>query len=146
MYLRIDHVAVAVHSLESALKIYGAAMGFENWHIEEIPEQKTRVAMLPIGESHIELLEATEPESPVAAFLKKRGEGLHHICFEVEDLELEIIRLKEAGVRLVNGGSRSGAGGRRIVFIHPSSTNGVLMELTQADVNQSPDTNSRRTT
>ncbi len=135
MYRKIDHVAIAVHSLESALKIYGAAMGFEGWRIEEIAEQKTRVALLPIGESHLELLEATEPESPVANFLAKRGEGMHHICFEVEDLDVEVARLLKAGIRLIDSSPRNGAGGKRIAFIHPSSTNGVLVELAQTVVN-----------
>lgn len=133
MYEKIDHVAIAVRSLESALKIYGEKLGLRDWSIEEVPAQKTRLAMLTVGESHIELLEATQEDSPVAAFIARRGEGIHHICFAVKDLELEIERLKAAGVRLIDAHPRLGAGGCRIAFIHPSSTSGVLIELSQPE-------------
>jgi methylmalonyl-CoA/ethylmalonyl-CoA epimerase len=133
LYEKIDHVAIAVRSLESALKIYGEKLGLRDWSIEEVPSQKTRLAMLTVGESRIELLEATQEDSPVAVFIARRGEGIHHICFAVKDLELEIERLKAAGVRLIDAHPRLGAGGCRIAFIHPSSTSGVLIELSQPE-------------
>ena len=128
---KIDHVAIAVRSLESALEVYAHTLGFANWTIEEVAEQKTRVALLPIGESHIELLEATAADSPVAAFIAKRGEGLHHICFEVDNLDEELRKLKAAGLRLLNQTARIGAGGCRIAFLQPASAAGVLIELSQ---------------
>jgi methylmalonyl-CoA/ethylmalonyl-CoA epimerase len=131
LFEKIDHVAIAVRSLESALRIYGEKLGLRDWSIEDMPSQKTRLAMLAVGESRIELLEATQEDSPVAVFIARRGEGIHHICFAVKDLSLEIERLKAAGVRLIDGHPRLGAGGCRIAFIHPSSTSGVLIELSQ---------------
>jgi methylmalonyl-CoA/ethylmalonyl-CoA epimerase len=142
VYRKIDHVAVAVKSLDAALKIYAGELGFGGFSIEEIPEQKTRVALLTIGESHIELLEATDADSPVAGFLARRGEGLHHICFMVENLAQEIDRLREAGVRLIDQVPRVGAGGCLIAFIHPSSTAGVLIELSQSRMFNTPHSNS----
>ena len=133
LYEKIDHVAVAVRSLESSLKSYAEILGLGNWSIEEIPAKKTRLAMLTVGESRIELLEATQDDSPVATFIARRGEGIHHICFAVKDLELEIERLKAAGVRLIDAHPRLGAGGCRIAFIHPSNTSGVLIELSQRE-------------
>lgn len=120
-----------MRSLESALEIYAHALGLSDCWIEEVPEQKTRLAMLAIGESRIELLEATAADSPVAGFIAKRGEGLHHICFQVENLDEELQRLKAAGLRLIDQTARIGAGGCRIAFLHPSSTTGVLIELSQ---------------
>ncbi len=131
MYEKIDHVAIAVRSLEKALKFYAAALGIHDWTIEEVASQKTRVALLPIGESRIELLEAIDDASPVAAFLSKRGEGLHHICFQVSDLNKELHRLKKSGARLIDTEPRSGAGGCLVAFIHPSSAAGVLIELSE---------------
>ena len=131
MFQKVDHVAIAVRSLESALQVYTEELGFGDWSIEEIPDQKTRVALLPIGECRIELLEATAPDSPVAVFIARRGEVLHHICFQVENLAEELRKLKASGVRLIDSNPRFGAGGRLIAFIHPSSATGVLIELSQ---------------
>lgn len=131
MHRKIDHVAIAVRSLQAALKAYSDALGLSDWSIEDVPDQKTRVAFLPIGESRIELLEATAEDSPVAGFIARRGEGLHHICIQVQNLEAEMERLRAGGVRLVDQNPRVGAGGCRIAFIHPSSTAGVLIELSQ---------------
>jgi LAO/AO transport system kinase len=128
---KIDHVAVAVRSLEAAAKSFGEVLGLTGWVIEEIPEQKTRVAVISLADSHIELLEAMAGDSPVASFLAKRGEGLHHICFEVQDLDAELARLEAAGVRLIDRAARMGAGGCRIAFLHPSGAAGVLIELSQ---------------
>jgi len=131
LYRKIDHVAIAVRSIEAARSVYSGVLGLGPGTIEEIPEQRVRAALLPVGESRIELLEAAGEGSPIAAFLDKRGEGLHHICFEVDDLDAEITRLRAAGMRLVDQAPRTGAGGCRITFLHPSGTSGVLIELSQ---------------
>jgi methylmalonyl-CoA/ethylmalonyl-CoA epimerase len=94
MYRKIDHIAIAVRSLQSACRIYADLLGLGSWTVEEIADQRVRVAVLPIGESRVELLEATADDSPIAGFLSRRGEGLHHICFEVEDLAGELEKLK----------------------------------------------------
>jgi len=131
LFRKIDHIAIAVRSLESAIKIYGDALGLSGWHIEEVLEQQTRVAVLPIGESRIELLEPTAEDSPVGRFIAKRGEGLHHICFQVENLGEEMEKIRAAGLRLIDQDPRIGAGGCLIAFLHPSSASGVLIELSQ---------------
>ncbi len=131
MLTKIDHVAIAVRSLESTLEVYARLLGLADWIIEEVAEQKTRVAVLAIGESRIELLEAAAADSPIAGFIAKRGEGLHHICFQVESLDEELHKLKAAGLRLIDRTARIGAGGCRIAFLHPASTAGVLIELSQ---------------
>jgi len=142
LFRRVDHIAIAVRSLQEACGIYALVLGLDNWTFEEIADQGVRVAMLSVGESRIELLEATTADSPVAAFLAKRGEGFHHICFEVEDLAAEITRLRTAGMRLVDSYPRSGAGGREIAFLHPSSTPGVMIELSQSPTRIIPHTGS----
>ncbi len=133
MYSRIDHIGIAVRSLNESLRVYGEAMGLKVERIEEVPDQRTRVAMLPVGESRLELLEATGEDSPVAKFLCKRGEGMHHICFRVEDIRQEISRLRAAGVRMIDETPRKGAGGCLVAFVHPSGTGGVLVELSQPE-------------
>jgi methylmalonyl-CoA/ethylmalonyl-CoA epimerase len=131
MFRKIDHVAIAVRSLQSSCRIFADITGLGGWTVEEIASQGVRVAVLPIGESRIELLEAAGEYSPVAQFLARRGEGIHHICFEVEDLAGELERLKAAGMRLVDPHPHTGAGGSQIAFLHPSGTAGVLIELVQ---------------
>lgn len=133
MAMKIDHIAVAVRSLEEALKVYRDILGLELKGVEEVPEQGVRVAFLPAGESRLELLEPLSPESPVASFLEKRGEGIHHICFEVEDLEKTLQDLANKGVRLVDERPRIGAHGRKMAFVHPKSMHGVLVELYQKE-------------
>ncbi len=130
MYLKIDHIGIAVRDLAAAIDAY-RKMGLHTSDIEEVKSQKARVAMIRIGESRLELLEATENESPVGRFIAKRGEGVHHLCFEVEDIVAELKRLREAGIRLVDESPRPGAGGCMVAFVHPSSTGGVLIELSQ---------------
>ena len=120
-----------MRSLDSALEVYALVLGLSRWSVEEVPEQKVRVAMLAIGESRIELLEATAADSPVAGFLAKKGEGVHHICFQVENLNEELLRLQASGLRLIDQTARIGAGGCQIAFLHPSGTAGVLIELSQ---------------
>jgi methylmalonyl-CoA epimerase len=126
---RIDHIGIAVQSLDEALKFYRDAAGLESKEIVTVPQEKVRVAMLPAGEPRIELLEATGEDSPIARYLAKRGEGLHHIALKVPDLEAAVQRLKAAGSQLVTEKIQTGAEGYRYVFVHPKSAHGVLLEL-----------------
>jgi methylmalonyl-CoA epimerase len=127
---RIDHLGIAVRSLETALQFYEQQLGLAVSLRETVPQEKVKVAMLPAGEPRIELLEATEADSVIAKFIDKRGEGLHHVALKVPDLNTTVQRLKTAGARLLND-PRPGAGGHLYVFVHPSSTGGVLLELIQ---------------
>ena len=127
---KIDHIGVAVVSIDDALGIY-RALGLEEKHREEVPSQKVVTAFLPAGESRIELLEPTAEDSPIAKFLARRGQGIHHICFGVRDIEEAIADLQEKGFRLINPRPAPGADGKKIVFLHPDSGNGVLIELSQ---------------
>jgi methylmalonyl-CoA epimerase len=129
--VKIDHIGIAVKSLTEAIKIYEDAIGLQVSGYDQVDEQGVRVAMLNIGESRIELLEPTGPDSPIERFMKKRGEGIHHIAVTVENIEKALERLKASGVRLVDNEPRKGAHNTRIAFIHPSSTHGVLLELVQ---------------
>ncbi len=128
--MRIDHLGVAVSSLEKALGFYEQQLGLSVSLRETVEQEKVKVAMLPAGESRIELLEATGPDSVIAKFIEKRGEGLHHVALKVPDLVAIVARLKAAGARLLND-PRPGAGGHLYVFVHPVSTGGVLLELIQ---------------
>ena len=127
MHLKIDHLGIAVPSLEAAVEAY-RALGFEVDAVHEVPTEKVRTAFLPVGESHLELLMPTDPTSTVARFLEKRS-GLHHVCVAVADIEEEMQRLKSQGAVLLDETPRRGAGGCRVAFIHPKSAEGVLLEL-----------------
>jgi len=129
--VKIDHIGIAVKSLTDAIKVYEDALGLKVGGYDQIDEQGVRVAMLNIGESRIELLEPTGPQSPIEKFMTKRGEGIHHIAITVDNIEQTLNQLKAAGVRLVDNEPRRGAHNTRIAFIHPSSTHGVLLELVQ---------------
>ncbi len=129
--MKIDHIGIAVKSLAEVVKIYEQAIGLELAGYDEVDEQGVRVAMLNIGESRIELLEPTRPDSPVEKFMTKRGEGIHHIAVQVDNIDEAPERLKNAGVRLIDETPKRGAHNTRIAFIHPSSTHGVLMELVE---------------
>lgn len=129
--MKIDHIGIAVKSIEEALRFYVEALGLRLSRIEAVEEQKVRAALLPVGESRIELLEATSDDSPIARFMAKRGEGIHHICFEVEDLRAALAELKRRGVKLVDEEPRVGAEGKLVAFVHPSAAGGVLIELNQ---------------
>jgi methylmalonyl-CoA epimerase len=129
--VKIDHIGIAVKSLTETIKIYEDAIGLEVSGYDQVDDQGVRVAMLNIGESRIELLEPTRPDSPIERFMQKRGEGIHHIAVTVENIEKALERLKASGVRLVDNEPRRGAHNTRIAFIHPSSTHGVLLELVQ---------------
>ncbi|MGI8883437.1 MAG: methylmalonyl-CoA epimerase [Pyrinomonadaceae bacterium] len=129
--MKINHLGIATKGIDEALKFWGKALGLENVHTETVEDQKVRVAMLPIGESRIELLEATSDDSPIAKFLEKRGGGIHHIAVEVENIEESLAKLKSEGMRLIDEKPRIGAEGCLVAFVHPSSANGVLLELVQ---------------
>ena len=129
----IDHLGIAVRSLEQAIAFY-EALGLAVAHRESVVAEKVAVAMLPAGDSRIELLEPTAADSPIAKFLEKRGPGLHHVALRVPDLNAAVSRLKANGARLLNE-PRSGAGGHIYVFVHPASAGGVLLELIQESTN-----------
>lgn len=129
--MKIDHLGIATKGIDEALKFWENALGLENVHTETVEDQKVRVAMLPLGESRIELLEPTSEDSPISKFLEKRGGGIHHIAVEVDDIEAALLKLKAEGARLIDETPRTGAEGCLVAFVHPSSTNGVLLELVQ---------------
>lgn len=126
--LALDHFGIAVRDLEAACERWGA-LGLEAEGREEVPHEQVRVAMLPLASGRIELLEPTSPDSAIARFLGKRGEGLHHVALRVPDLAAAVERMKRKGMRLVNEAIQTGAGGHKYVFVHPASTGGVLLEL-----------------
>ncbi|HEV8591673.1 MAG TPA: methylmalonyl-CoA epimerase [Pyrinomonadaceae bacterium] len=129
--MKINHLGIATKGIEEALKFWEDALGLENIHTEVVEDQKVRVAMLPLGESRIELLEPTSEDSPISKFLEKRGGGIHHIAIEVEDIQTSLAQLKAKGMRLIDESPRIGAEGCLVAFVHPSSANGVLLELVQ---------------
>ncbi|MBT0664949.1 methylmalonyl-CoA epimerase [Geobacter pelophilus] len=132
MLTKINHIGVAVKSIDEALPFYRDQLGMAFKGSEEVLEQKVKVAMLQVGESKIELLEPTSPESPVAKFLEKNGPGIHHLAYEVADIVAAIAHLKKEGARMIDETPRNGAHGTLIAFVHPKSSNGVLTELCQA--------------
>lgn len=129
--MKINHLGIATKGIDEALKFWQDALGLENVHTEEVAEQKVRVAMLPIGETRVELLEPTAPDSPIAKFLDKRGGGIHHIAVEVENIEESLAKLKAGGARLIDEKPRAGAENYLVAFVHPASAGGVLLELVQ---------------
>lgn len=134
--LKIDHIGIAVTKLDEAVRLYTALTGHAPEHFEEVADQKVRTAFFSTGESNLELLEATSPESPIAKFIEKNGRGgIHHICVAVADIKAKIAELKAAGMTLIDSEPRRGAHGKWVAFVHPKSTGGVLVELSQ-DANQ----------
>lgn len=131
-FKKVDHVAIAVGDLEQAIELYQGLLGKEPEHIEEVEEQKVRAAFFGVGETNLELLFPTAEDSPISNFLTKnpRG-GLHHICIEVSDLEGHLAKLKENGIKLIDETPRIGAHNKKIAFVHPKSTGGVLLELSE---------------
>jgi methylmalonyl-CoA/ethylmalonyl-CoA epimerase len=132
MIPRIDHVGIAVASIAEA-RLFYEALGLVVEAIEEVPQEGVRVAMIPCGESKIELLEATSPDSPIARFLARRGPGIHHLCLASDDLHRDDLTLREAGIELLRPEPTRGAGGCWVQFVHPKSAGGVLVELSQGD-------------
>lgn len=131
--MKVDHIGIAVTNLEEALKLYSEALGIRSAGVEVVEEQKVKVAFLPVGDSEIELLEATAPDSAVAKFIESNGGkgGIHHIALRVDDINQAIAELKEKGVKLIYEEPRYGAGGAKITFLHPKSSGGVLLELSE---------------
>jgi methylmalonyl-CoA epimerase len=130
MKARLDHIGIAVKSLDAAKKIY-EALGMKIDHVEEVKTQGVKTAFLSAGDSNLELLEPLSPESTVAKFIEKRGEGIHHICMRVDNIEEHLAHLKSQGYRLINEAPVPGAHGCRVAFLHPSAGNGVLIELSE---------------
>lgn len=126
---KLDHIGIAVKNIDESLKFYSNALGLKLDGIEIVKDQKVKTAFLALGETHIELLEATEDESPIAKFIGKRGEGIHHIAIKVENLEAHLAKLDENEVKLIDKEPKIGANNKKIAFIHPKSTSGVLLEL-----------------
>lgn len=131
MIQKINHIGIAVRSLDEQIPFYRDVLGLVFKGLESVPEQKVRVAMFGVGEVNIELLEPTSPESPIAGFLEKKGEGMHHIAYQVDDLEAQIAAATARGVQMIDEKPRGGAHGTRIAFLHPKSSGKVLTELTQ---------------
>lgn len=127
----IDHIGIAVTSIEESLPFWESALGVKCTGTETVEDQKVTTAFLPVKDSEIELLEATSPESPIAKFIEKKGEGIHHIAIRVDDLAKALEELKAKGVRLIDEQPRKGAGGAMIAFLHPKATGGILLELSQ---------------
>jgi methylmalonyl-CoA epimerase len=132
MNFALDHLGIAVKSLDAAKGIY-EKLGLSISAEEEVPAEKVRLVMVPIGDTRLELLEATSDDSVIAKFIATRGEGLHHVCLRVPDLAATVHTLKTNGVRLISEEIKTGAGGHRYVFVHPSSTGGVLLELVESN-------------
>ena len=131
MIRKIQHIGVAVRSLDQAIPLYRDVLGLEFVGTEEVADQKIRAAIFRVGESTIEVLETTSPDGPVGKFLERNGEGIHHLCFQVEDAAAALARAKEMGARLIDETPREGVHGMRIGFLHPKSTFGVLTEFAE---------------
>jgi methylmalonyl-CoA/ethylmalonyl-CoA epimerase len=131
--MKLDHIGIATHRIEDSLPLWRDVLGLAVAGTEEVLEQGVRVAMLAIGDTHVELLEPLSEHSPVAKFLNKRGPGIHHIAVRVQDIRASLARLQENGTRLIDETPRRGAGGCLVAFVHPSAANGVLLELVQHD-------------
>jgi methylmalonyl-CoA/ethylmalonyl-CoA epimerase len=131
MSMKLSHIGIAIENLTEAEKTFSVIFGRKPDSREEIADQKVNTAVFVAGESRVELLEATAPDSPIAKFISKRGPGIHHIALEVDDIEGELLRLKAAGIKLIDETPRKGVGGALIAFIHPKATAGILIELQQ---------------
>ena len=132
MIKKIDHIGIAVNSIDQALKLYTEVLGLSLKEIEVVEEQHTRTAILPVGESKIELLESTDAESPIARYIEKFGEGIHHLALEVADIEDALNKVSQSGLQLIDEKPRQGVENTRIAFLHPKGTGRVLLELVQS--------------
>jgi methylmalonyl-CoA/ethylmalonyl-CoA epimerase len=128
--LKIDHIGIAVKNLAESSKFY-EALGIQSTGVEEVAEQKVKVSFFPVGDSEIELLESTSPDGPIAKYIEKNGEGMQHMALRVDNIEAALVDLKAKGIRLIDEKPRYGAGGARIAFVHPKSTGGILLELSE---------------
>ena len=131
MIEKIDHIGIAVRSIKKTSELLSNILGLKVAGEEIVEEQKVKVAFLPLGDSELELLESTSPEGPIAEFIEKKGEGLQHIAFRVDNIEKALEKLKKEGVSLIDEKPRYGAGGAKIAFLHPKDTNGILIELSE---------------
>ncbi|MBL4704788.1 MAG: methylmalonyl-CoA epimerase [Flavobacteriales bacterium] len=129
--MKLEHIGIAVKDIKSANKIFADLFGADHYKMEQVASEGVSTSFFQVGESKVELLEATNPDSAIAKFIEKRGEGLHHLAFEVKDIEYELERLSGLGYQLVHQSPKDGADNKRIAFLHPKSTNGVLVELCQ---------------
>jgi methylmalonyl-CoA epimerase len=132
MIRRLDHIGIAVKDLEAAVASYRKALGLDCDHRETVADQQVRTAFLPVGDTTLELLESLSPDGPIGRFIDRRGEGVHHLCFEVEDIRETLRRCREAEMVLIDEEPRRGAGNKWVAFVHPKSTHGVLIELSQS--------------
>ena len=131
MLKKIDHIGIATKKIDDVLPFYANGLGLEIEHRVEVPSQKVMTAFMQVGETHIELLEATSEDSPIAKFVEKKGTGIHHICYQVDDIHAALAQLKQSGATLIDEEPREGAHGKLVAFVHPKSTGGVLVELAQ---------------
>ncbi|MCG8576736.1 MAG: methylmalonyl-CoA epimerase [Flavobacteriales bacterium] len=129
--MKLEHIGIAVKSLENSNQLFKDLFNREHYKIERVESEHVNTSFFQVGESKIELLEATDPQSPIAKFIEKNGEGIHHLAFEVKDIDAELKRLSDLGYRLIHEQPKDGADNKRIAFLHPKSTNGVLVELCQ---------------
>jgi len=129
--LKIDHLGIAVNSIDDGKKFWSDVLGLEFEGAETVEEQKVTTAFFPVGQSEVELLESTAPDGPVAKYIDKKGQGIQHIAFRVENIDEALEELKEKGIQLIDQKPRKGAGGAKIAFLHPKATGGVLVELCQ---------------
>jgi len=129
--MKINHLGIATKSIDDALTFWVDGLGLKNVHTEVVEDQKVRVAMLPVGESRIELLEPTADDSPISKFLEKRGGGIHHVAVEVDDIRAALSEMRSKGTRLIDEEPRAGAEGCLVAFVHPAASNGVLLELVE---------------
>jgi len=127
--LKVDHIGIAVKSIDEAQKLYHGLLGLPDHGRETVEEQKVTTAFFPVGDTEVELLESTAPDGPVAKFIEKKGEGVHHIAFRVDNIDAALEELKAQGIQLIDQTPRKGAGGAHIAFLHPKATGGVLVEL-----------------
>ena len=133
MYKRLAHIGIAVRSVKQSSSLFAKLFGANVAQTEEVADQKVKAAFFKVGEGGIELIEPTSPDSTIARFIEKRGEGVHHLSFEVDDIKAEIVRLKQEGFQMIDEKPRVGADGYKIAFLHPKSTNGILIEISQKD-------------
>ncbi|MFQ5865646.1 MAG: methylmalonyl-CoA epimerase [bacterium] len=131
MVKKIDHIGIAVAELESAVEKYRNITGREPTQREVVDAQKVATVFFPVGEVRLELLKGTHPDSPISKFIEKRGEGIHHVCFEVDDLEKSVDVMSKMGLHFIEQASAKGAGGSKVAFLHPKSASGILMELVE---------------
>lgn len=131
MFTKINHIGIAVKNLEESMKFYRDQLGFTFNGVDEVASQKVKVAFFKIGETNIELVQATSEDSPIAKYLEKNREGIHHICYEVEDINAALDNLKSKGVKLIDNEPREGAHGTKVAFVHPKASGGVLTEICQ---------------